>query len=194
MARSSIVAVVALWALAVEFAPAQEAKPSPYTIPTHTPPTNITIPAAPISPPRAVPMVQFPNAFPALAPSREHYNVPAKVELNDGTTLAGDLHSSSPLQCQALFGLVAIPFNQIKGVEWQRKTDEQDEPGDSATLILLNGDKLTVTVNVPAIQLKTTWGHATVELPQVRSIVMTIEKVKWADTPTGRALVPDDGQ
>src|SRR5688572_8293879 len=37
------------------------------------------------------------------------------------------------------------------GIEWQRTTDEQDEQGDKATMALLNGDTLTVTVNVSAI-------------------------------------------
>jgi hypothetical protein len=129
-------------------------------------------------------------------PSREQHGVPARIELNDGTTLTGEIRSDSPLQCAALYGPAAIPFNLIKGIEWQRRTDRPDEPENKATLVLLNGDSLTVSVTVPAIQVKTSWGHATVELSHVRSLLMTIEKVKWVDAPDGgRLLLPDrDGQ
>jgi hypothetical protein len=137
--------------------------------------------------------------IPALPPGAaqtytpEHYAVTSKVELNDGTTLTGEIHSDSPLPCIALFGPVAIRLDQIKGIEWRTVSDEQGGQERKATLILLNGDALTVSVTIPAIQLKTSWGEAKVELSHVRSILMTIEKVKWADTPDGRrTLVPAD--
>jgi hypothetical protein len=120
--------------------------------------------------------------------------VPAKIDFNDGTTLSGEIHSDGPLQCMALFGQTAIPFTQIKGIEWRSGAEQPDDQERKASLVLVNKDVLTVAVTTPAIQLKTTWGHASVELSQVRSIVMTTEKVKWADTPDGRrVLVPADG-
>jgi hypothetical protein len=173
--------------------------------PTVAPPGTVPyIPVVPAPPPQAkppadirpLPAIQYPTIVPfaSIPPqpgnvelSPHAYTVPARIELSDGTTLAGEIHSDSPLQCTALFGPTAIPFNQMKGIEWRTGDDQERK----ATLILINGDTLTVSVTILEIQLKTTWGHATVELSQVRSIVMTIEKVKWSDTPDGRrVLVP----
>jgi hypothetical protein len=155
---------------------------------------------APAFPPNVIqPATPFAIA-PSLGPQRpratmsEHYVVPAKIQFNDGTTLTGELHSDSPLQCVALFGQTAIPFNQIKGLEWRTQTNDQGETEAKVAMILVNGDALTVTNVNSSIHLKTTWGEATVELLKVRSVVITNEKVKWADTPAGRALVPDDAK
>jgi len=173
--------------------------------PTVAPPA--TVPYIPVAPAPYTPVVPappqlqpgyFPQRVTAIIPPQPpgsfapaQSSVPAKIELNDGTTLTGAIHSDSPLQCIAIFGQTVIPFNQIKGIEWRSVTDPDDEQARKATLVLINGDALTVSVAIPSIQVKTSWGHATVELSQVQSILMTIEKVKWTDTPDGRrALVP----
>jgi hypothetical protein len=153
------------------------------------------VPQPPIIPPAAALGTAPPNIIPAERPrivSGEQYIVPAKIEFNDGTTLTGELHSGSPLECIALYGQAAIPFNQIKGMEWRIQTNDQGEEERKATVVLINRDTLTVSTTTPTIHVKTTWGQAAVELSQVRSMIMTIEKVKWDDTPLGRALVPDD--
>src|SRR5262245_9545518 len=119
MARPSILAVVALLAGAVAVMVGQEARVAPTTKPNDRRVEHVQI----VPPPptlNVAPTIAFPRTAPSL--SREHYEVTAKIELNDGTTLAGDIHSDGPLQCMTLFGQVGIPFNQIKGIEWQRKT------------------------------------------------------------------------
>jgi hypothetical protein len=204
MKRIRMLTSLALCLSITPIARAQEAK----LIPTIIPPQAVAPPGNPNRVFPAPQVVQFPpGVFQRIAPtavippapsgieptrSGEHYSVPAKIEMNDGATLTGEIQSSGPLHCVALFGEAAIPFNQIKGIEWRTETDQPEGQQRQATLILLNGDSLTVTVATPVIQVKTTWGHAAVELPNVRSIVMTIEKVKWSDTPNGRrALVPE---
>jgi hypothetical protein len=202
MTRRMLTALASTLSLTLAIA-AQESKP--YTNPNAPPPGALVpvVPAPPVLAPQGYPNIQhrvipppptinFPAGRITPSQTREHYAVQARIELNDGMTLTGEIHSDSPLPCVALFGPAAIPFNQIKGIEWQRRTDQPDETENKATLVLLNGDSLTVSVTIPAIQVKTTWGHATVDLSQVRSILMTIEKVKWVDAPDGRRLlVPD---
>ena len=202
MTRRLLAALASSMSLTLALA-AQESKP--YTNPNAPPPGTLVpvVPAPPVLAPPGYPNTQqrmnpptinFPSGRMPQTQSREHYAVKARIELNDGMTLTGEIHSDSPLQCVALFGPAAIPFNQIKGIEWQRRTDQPDEPDNKATLVLLNGDSLTVSVTIPAIQLKTTWGHATVELSQVQSLLITIEKVKWVDAPDGRRLLVPDAE
>src|SRR5688572_6924476 len=177
MTRRMLTALASSLSLTLALA-AQETKP--YTNPNAPPPGTLVpvVPAPPVlAPPPGYPHIQnrlippptinFPPGRIAPSQSREHYAVQAKIELNDGMTLTGEIHSDSPLQCVALFGPAAIPFNQIKGIEWQPRTDQPEETENKATLVLLNGDSLTVSVAIPAIQVKTTWGHATVDLSQV---------------------------
>jgi len=188
----------------VQYTPAvPQAGPVQYPRSTIQPGTNMPIipPPPGFGPAIPGPYPQAPLAIlpPSLTPQRprvagEHYVVPARIEFNDGTSLVGDIHSDSPLQCMALFGQTAIPFNQIKGMEWRSQTSDPGETERKATVVLINGDSLTVTNVITTILLKTTWGEAKTDVAQVRSIVMTNEKVKWADTPLGRALVPDDAK
>jgi hypothetical protein len=204
MNRRRTLLAVALCLSLVVLIVAQEKQSKPAG-PTVAPPTTVPhIPVMPGAPPATAAWPHFPHGVtPALNPpilpgsvvptqGREHYTVPAKVEFDDGTMLSGEIHSDGPLQCMALFGATAIPFYQIKGIEWRSGTEQPEDQERKATLVLINNDALTVVATTPKLQLKTTWGHAAVELAHVRSIVMTSEKVKWVDTPDGRReLVPD---
>jgi hypothetical protein len=174
--------------------------------PTIAPGVRTTISPSPAVPPgisTPIPSGNFPqgvttiNISPPGVPVQdrsgqivERQIVPAQVKLIDGTTLAGELYLNGPLQGSALFGSIAIPLNQIRGIDWQTQSNG-DEKVQKAKVILINGDALTVTLNVPTIQLKTDWGHAAIELAKIQSMVLTAGKYKWEDTPLGRQLVPD---
>jgi hypothetical protein len=192
-----------IWAMLTLEAMAQENQST--IIPANPPQFPRLVPPPPtLAPPKTIvpiPSGNVPHAL-TLIPSppvaggftqqtAEHQSVPAKVELSDGTKLAGDLYSEGPLRGIALFGKIAIPLNQIRGIDWQAKSD-QDEQERKAKVVLVNDDSLTVTLTIPAIHLKTSWGYAQVELAKVRSMVVTAEKYKWEDTPLGRQLVPDE--
>jgi nitrogen fixation-related uncharacterized protein len=195
MTRNRLFTVLALCLSLTLAIVAQESRPNSFNaIP---PPFGATIPAPPTNPPgqRGVrPATMYPNPQSSSTPPRgeEHYSVLGKVQLSDGTTLSGEIHSDGPLQGMALFGSIAIPLNQIRGIDWQTRSDQKDDSERKAKVILINDDSLTVTLTVPTIQLKTDWGHAAVELAKVQSIILGSEKYKWEDTPLGRQLVPED--
>jgi hypothetical protein len=58
--------------------------------------------------------------------------------------------------------------------------------------VLEHNDTLTVTVSCPGITVKTSWGQANIELPHVRSLLLTTDKVRWSETPDGRCLLAPD--
>jgi hypothetical protein len=137
----------------------------------------------------------FPGPIPGIpaplgyAPRRETYTAPVKVSLDDGSTLAGEIHADGPLDCVTSFGSISVPFNKVRGILWRESSDTPDR---QATLVLDNNDSLTVTVACPAITVKTTWGQANIELPHVRSLLLTTDKVHWAQTPDGRRVLAPD--
>ena len=197
-------------ALALTFGFAISAQGQPYTNPVTQPPVvqfPRTVPPPPTAPghrglipspdgtKRVVTLIPSPPVFapPGAEHAVESQLIPAKLELNDGTLLTGEITSDNPLTGSALFGPIAIPMGQIRGLDWQAKSEE-DEPERKATVVLTNGDSLTVSVTIPTIQLKTTWGHAVVLSSKVRTMVLTADKYKWEDTPLGRQLVPVDDE
>jgi hypothetical protein len=128
----------------------------------------------------------------AQMPTREAYTGPAKVSLDDGTTLTGEIQAHGPLDCVASFGSIAIPFNKIRGILWREPSDGQRSHDVPATLVMDNNDTLTVTVGCPGITVKTSWGQANIELHHVRSLVLTADKIRWAETSDGRhVLAPE---
>jgi hypothetical protein len=52
-------------------------------------------------------------------------------------------------------------------------TTSTTPPGPTATVILANGDSLTVTLSAANLRLKTDWGIATIDIPHVRSLLFT---------------------
>jgi hypothetical protein len=137
-----------------------------------------------------IPSPPIPGTFSHVEQSSKRQSAQARVVLADGTKFEGEMFAEGSLQVVALFGGIALPLNQIRGIEWQAKSD-QDDQGRKAKLVLVNDDSFTVTIPLPAIQLKTDWGHATVDLPKIQSIVLGSENYTWQDTPLGRELVPD---
>jgi hypothetical protein len=186
---------------AFPIAPTTPIPPGGSPIPTNTAPVPgvPTVPAPPTlapSIPNAVnPGIQFPRVIPpqpgrvAHLPTREAYTGPAKFSLDDGTTLTGEIHADSPLECAASFGVIAVPFNKIRGISWRDPSDGQRPQDVPATLVLDNNDTLTVNVRTHGITLKTAWGQANIELHHVRSLLLTTDKVRWAETPDGRRVL-----
>ena len=168
-------------------------------------PSGTTVPPPPIlvrpSIPNAV-QPQFPRSFgttipttpPPLGtvahmPTREAHTGPAKVSCDDGTTLTGEIHADNPLECAASFGVIAVPFNKIRGILWHEPSESQKPQDVPATLVLDNNDSLTVNVRTHGITLKTSWGLANIELHHLRSLLLTTDKVRWAETPDGRRVL-----
>lgn len=106
---------------------------------------------------------------------------PAKVELKGGQTLTGDLQRSGPLECETIIGTTGIPVNAIKGIRLHDQSDEADDGKAIATIILANNDSLTVTLKCECFLIKTEWGTATVNVPHVKSVLLTIDSVEWRE-------------
>jgi hypothetical protein len=175
--------------------------PSPATIQfPRTPPPPTIAPGNPVLIPspsaaqRVLTLIPSPPGAPTLTrpqPAPETHVGPAKVKISDRTMLTGELYSDGSLPGVALFGSIAIPLTQIRGIDFQDKSNQEDQDR-KAKVILTNDDSLTMTINLHTFRLKTAWGHAAIEVAKVQSVVLNVENYKWDDTPLGRALVPDD--
>ena len=56
--------------------------------------------------------------------------------------------------------------------------------------MLDNNDSLTVGLRAAQIQVKTEWGMAIVDVPHVRSLVLTADEVQWQESGGRWILVP----
>ncbi len=219
MIRQSALAALALGSWLVSGLIAQETRLAPISPTTPIPPgatpvapgTHVlpVVPVVPAPPTLVHPSIpnavqpQFPprslgTTIPAppgrivQMPPREAYTGPIKVTLDDGTTLTGEIHAEGPLDCVASFGPIAVPFDKIRGILCREVSDGQGPQGLQAILALEHNDALTVTLSSPAIKMKTSWGDANIELHHVRSLLLTADKVHWAETPDGRRLLMPD--
>lgn len=203
MARNCTLAALVLGSLLpVELSGQDTAFPIAPTTPiTPAPVQGMPIVPAPptrgqLSIPNAVqPGIQFPRTPTGRVvqlPTRETYSGPAKVSLDDGTTLTGEIQAHGPLDCVASFGPIAVPFDKIRGILWREPSEGQGPQGQQATLVLDHNDTLTVNIQSHGLTLKTTWGQANIELPHVRSLLLTTDKVRWAETPDGRRILAPD--
>ncbi len=184
--------------IAQSYAPVPPGTPILPAVPVVPAPPTIGHPTIPNAVQPYFPRPDFTTTIPAPPgrvahlPTREAYTGPAKVSLDDGTTLTGEIHADGPLDCVASFGPITVPFNKIRGIMWRESSEGQGPQSLPAILVLEHNDTLTVTLSCPAIRLKTSWGEANVELHHVRSLLLTTDKVRWAETPDGRRiLVPD---
>ena len=108
-----------------------------------------------------------------------------------GLTLAGEVPAES-LPCHTTFGEVSIPLAKVRGLrlhDIQPDTSPQSEVR-GATVVLDNNDSLTVGLRAAQIQVKTEWGMAIVDVPHVRSLVLTADEVQWQESGGRWILVP----
>jgi len=116
--------------------------------------------------------------------------IPIRLELRSGLALQGQVESAS-LPGLTRFGEVAIPLATIRGLRLHDASPDPKLPeGLVATVVLDNGDSLTVVVRAQQIQVKTDWGTAIVDLPQVRSLLVTSDEVVWQEADGRWRLAP----
>src|SRR5262245_44701322 len=129
---------------------------------------------SPDSPPQLAPRLTGPP--PTGAPAASLIDV--RLELITGLCLEGQVAATS-LHGIARFGELAIPLNTVRGLRLHEskpdggEVDSKLPEGPRATVILDNEDSLTLVLRAPQIQVKTSWGTAIVDLPHVRSLVVT---------------------
>jgi len=124
------------------------------------------------------------NAYlPPSLPGADVSPLPVKVELRTGLVLNGQIADTGPLIFGTAFGEAAIPLAAIRGI---RLHEEQAAPGTErpapqATIILTNSDSLTVSLRAMQIQVKTEWGEANINVPHLKSMLLTADDVQWQE-------------
>ena len=194
---AALVLAVTLSLLAQTRTPAaKDPRPVPppgtrYLTPSASTPAGET-PYAPSNPYTVQPAFGSQVISPLPVPGAPIASLAAKVELTSGLVLTGQVPGES-LHCQATFGAVAIPLATIRGLRLHdpdaSATDEKPA-GPSATVILTNGDSLTVALRAAQVQVKTEWGMAIVDVPHVRSLVLTTAEVQWQQSDGRWILAP----
>jgi hypothetical protein len=116
--------------------------------------------------------------------------VPIKLQLGSGLVLEGVIDGASPFPCQTAFGEASIPPSAIRGIRLHGVQTSPSDPLPAATIILHNNDSLTVSLRATQIQIKTTWGMATVDLPHAQSLLLTSDAVQWQQVGDRWTLAP----
>lgn len=116
--------------------------------------------------------------------------VPIKLQLASGLMLEGVIDGASPFPCQTSFGEVSIPPSAIRGIRLHETQANPSDPLPAATIILHNNDCLTLSLRTTQIQIKTTWGMATVDLPHAQSLLLTSDPVEWRQVGNRWTLSP----
>ncbi len=119
-------------------------------------------------------------------------SLPARLQLTSGTTIEGQVPAEQ-LQGQTTFGEVSIPLDKVRGLRLldpDASAGEQRRPAQTAAVIFTNGDSLTVTLRAELIQVKTEWGMAIVDVPHVRSLILTTDEVQWQEAAGRWILAP----
>lgn len=162
------------------------------------PPTTRTIvtPTAQFStsPAAPVPVIPYQPFAPPSLPAAEPSSLAVKVELRKGLVLEGQIAVTGPLQCLATFGEVGIPLSTIRGIRFHELGAAAGAPQQvpQATVILTNNDSLTVMLQATQIQVKTEWGEANIFVPQLKSILLTSDDVRWQEANGRWTLVAVD--
>jgi hypothetical protein len=116
--------------------------------------------------------------------------MPVKLQLTSGLALEGNIGPTGPFPCTATFGEVSIPLSAIRGIRLHEVQTSPSNPLPAATIILNNNDNLTVFLQVTQIQIKTAWGLAIVDLPHVRSLLLTQDDAQWQQAGDRWILAP----
>jgi hypothetical protein len=160
-------------------------------------PGDVRVPPPParIIPGTGNPTLQFPtqpatvgsNPYqpfaPPSLPGADVSLLPVKAELRKGLLLDGQVAVTGPLACVAAFGEVGIPLATIRGIRFHELGAAAGAPQQvpQATVILTNNDSLTVMLQATQIQVKTEWGEANITVPQLKSILLTPDDVRWQE-------------
>jgi hypothetical protein len=131
---------------------------------------------------------------PPRVPGTPVPSLPARLELASGLSLTGQVPAES-LPCQATFGEVSIPLAKVRGLRLHdpdTTATDKEPAGPAATIVLDNSDSLTVTLRAELIHVKTDWGMAIVEVPHVRSLILTADAVQWQQSGGRWHLSPVD--
>jgi hypothetical protein len=109
--------------------------------------------------------------------------LPVRVELRTGLALDGQIAVAGPLVCATAFGEAAIPLATIRGIRLhdEQSTAGTERPAPQATIILTNNDSLTVSLRASQIQVKTEWGEANINVPHLKSMLLTADDVQWQE-------------
>lgn len=86
------------------------------------------------------------------------------IRMKDAKVMAGNVEGLSELAIDTKFGNVSIPMSEIAGIKFHT------DGNDSAVVVLNNGDSVTGTPTVSAVQLQTDWGKAEIQPEFIESV------------------------
>ncbi len=91
-------------------------------------------------------------------------DAPFFIRMDNSRVMAGEIAGFNEFSLKCKFGDVTIPMQQVAGIRFH--IDNKD----SAVVVMSNGDVLTGSPTVPAIELKTDWGQADIEPRFIQSL------------------------
>jgi hypothetical protein len=105
-----------------------------------------------------------PAMSPAINPTMQMDDDLIFIRLSDTKSIAGKMDGFDNFKMTCAFGEITIPMEQVAGIKFHTTAD------DKAVVVLSNGDTVTGTPTIPAIQLQTDWGQADVEPKAIQSL------------------------
>lgn len=97
------------------------------------------------------------------------------VDLLGGQKISGTLTDATLLPARTTYGEVQIPYAEIAGI----KLASSEDP--STTIILKNGDSITVATDLKSLSVDTEWGSASIKGSSIISILF-LPDLKWNAT------------
>lgn len=106
------------------------------------------------------------------AKTTTHRPLTVSVHLIGGAVLTGTLLDAVELPLKTAFGHVQVPLSEVAGI----KLAQEGSP--VTTVVLHNGDVFTGATDLKNLFIRTDWGKAEVDGPNVSSILFT-NGVRW---------------
>ncbi|MCU0721949.1 MAG: hypothetical protein MUC83_19730 [Pirellula sp.] len=127
--------------------------------------------AVPDSPKISIPAAQVPPANALNKPAKSG-PVTVTIELINGQRITGSLTDLGAIPVRASWGPAEIPVPEVAGVKFATS----DDP--TTTIIMNNGDSITVATDLKSVSVDTEWGQAKINGPAMLSMLF-IPDLKW---------------
>jgi hypothetical protein len=119
----------------------------------------------------AVPAVKAPST-PATNPAMKAGPITVTVDIMGGQRITGALTELGAIPVRASWGPGEIPVPEIAGVKFASAEDP------STTIIMKNGDSVTVATDLKSVVVETEWGQAKINGSAIMSMLF-IPDLKW---------------
>ena len=101
----------------------------------------------------------------AVASSSKVRPLSVSIDLLSSKNLSGTLTDTTTLEMRTSFGIASIPLSEVAGIRFASADNA------STTVVMLNGDSITGATDVKLVSIETEWGMATINGPNIASIL-----------------------